>query len=134
MKWYIACAGDSELTGGSTPKASQVRKIMSVGWPATHGILALRMNSMGYAASGVFSDADIGEVHQTILVEHNVFEHRPKAERLENIGFALGGKIDSFRVAAALYVEDAFITPAMLIIAYEEALGVSGERGFAGTA
>src|SRR6516225_6403819 len=23
MKWYIACAGDSALTGGSTPNASQ---------------------------------------------------------------------------------------------------------------
>src|SRR6516225_2943169 len=31
MKWYIAWAGERELTGGKTPKASQVRKITSVG-------------------------------------------------------------------------------------------------------
>src|SRR5262249_43297826 len=49
MKWYIACAGDSELTGGSTPNASQVRKTTSVGWPETHGMRALRMKWMGYA-------------------------------------------------------------------------------------
>jgi hypothetical protein len=47
MKWYIACAGVSRLTGGSTPNASQVRKMTSVGWPATQGILALRMYSIG---------------------------------------------------------------------------------------
>src|SRR6476620_10712874 len=29
MKWYIACAGESELTGGSTPNASQVRNTTS---------------------------------------------------------------------------------------------------------
>src|SRR5436190_18280364 len=44
IKWYIACAGDSELTGGNTPNASQVRKTTSVGWPAMQGIRALRMN------------------------------------------------------------------------------------------
>ena len=31
-------AGESALTGGSTPNASQVRKITSVGWPAMQGI------------------------------------------------------------------------------------------------
>jgi len=36
-------------TGGRTPKASQVRKITSCGWPARQGMRALRMNSIGYA-------------------------------------------------------------------------------------
>ena len=49
MKWYIACAGVSFDTGGSTPNASAVRKMTSVGWPATHGSLAFGMNSIGYA-------------------------------------------------------------------------------------
>ena len=49
MKWYIACSGVSRLTGGSTPKASQVRKMMFFGCPPTQGILALGMNSIGYA-------------------------------------------------------------------------------------
>src|SRR5215472_8756235 len=47
MKWYIACAGESALTGGSTPNASQARKITSVGWPATHGMRAFLMYSIG---------------------------------------------------------------------------------------
>ncbi len=28
MKWYIACSGVRRLTGGNTPKASHVRKMM----------------------------------------------------------------------------------------------------------
>src|SRR6516225_8840023 len=49
MKWYIAWAGERKLTGGSTPNASQVRKMTSLGWPATQGIFALWMNAIGYA-------------------------------------------------------------------------------------
>src|SRR6476646_4916289 len=33
MKWYIAWAGESALTGGSTPNASHVRTMTSVGRP-----------------------------------------------------------------------------------------------------
>src|SRR5678816_4158123 len=47
MKWYMAWAGLRRLTGGNTPNASQVRKMMSVGWPAVHGIRAFRMKSIG---------------------------------------------------------------------------------------
>src|SRR3954451_15460556 len=47
MKWYIAWDGDSELTGGNTPNASQVRKMTSVGWPAMHGMRALLMKLIG---------------------------------------------------------------------------------------
>jgi hypothetical protein len=47
MKWYIACSGVSLLTGGSTPKASQVRKMTFFGWPPTQGILAFGMYSTG---------------------------------------------------------------------------------------
>src|SRR3954469_17460235 len=46
MKWYIAWVGESLLTGGSTPKASQVRKMMSVGCPAMQGILAFGIESI----------------------------------------------------------------------------------------
>ena len=48
MKWYIACSGVRRLTGGSTPNASQVRKITFFGCPPTHGIFALGMYSIGY--------------------------------------------------------------------------------------
>lgn len=36
------------LTGGNTPKASQVRKIMFLGCPPTAGNLAPSINSSGY--------------------------------------------------------------------------------------
>ena len=54
MKWYIVWAKLSLLTGGSTPNASQARRMTFFGWGATHGILALGMYSIGYAAR-VFS-------------------------------------------------------------------------------
>jgi fructose-bisphosphate aldolase class I len=43
-KGFIAALDQS---GGSTPKASQVRKITLRGWPATQGIFALSMKSIG---------------------------------------------------------------------------------------
>jgi len=47
MKWYIAWAGANKLTGGKTPKASQVRKMISVGCAAMQGMRAFWMNSIG---------------------------------------------------------------------------------------
>src|SRR6266536_3290229 len=41
MKWYIACADDSFATGGSTPKASQVRKRTFFGCPPNAKLPAL---------------------------------------------------------------------------------------------
>ena len=41
------CSGVRRLTGGRTPKASQVRKRMLEGWPDRQGIVALGINSMG---------------------------------------------------------------------------------------
>ena len=85
MKWYIACAGDRALTGGSTPNASQVRKITSVGWPAMHGIRALRMKSIGIGAARVLRDAGVGEVDGVVLVEHDVLQHGAEAQGLEDV-------------------------------------------------
>src|SRR6266436_1134555 len=131
----IHCLGRRERTYGRQHSEGITSQEDNVGWVASDARnLGVADEFYGIRASGVFGDADISKVHQMILIEHNIFEHRPKAERLENIGLALGGEIDSFRVAAALYVEDTFVTPAMLIIAYEEAFRVSGERGFTGTA
>lgn len=54
MKWYMVWAKFSLLTGGRTPNASQARRMTFFGWGPTHGILALGMYSIGYAAR-VFS-------------------------------------------------------------------------------
>ena len=123
MKWYIACAGVSLLTGGSTPKASQVRKMTSVGCPATQGILALRMNSIGYAPR-VFSVIDVSwkSTWCVVLVEDDVLQHRAEAERLEDVGLRLRRQVDRLGVAAALDVEDAAVGPAVLVVADQQPL------------
>lgn len=54
----MACSGVSLETGGSTEKASQVRKTMFLGWPQTAGSWTLGMNSRGYEAL-VFSVIEI---------------------------------------------------------------------------
>jgi hypothetical protein len=51
MKWV----GANELTGGSTPKALQVRKMMSVGWPALQGMRAFLDELNGVSATGVLA-------------------------------------------------------------------------------
>jgi len=45
--WYIACYLVSSDTGGNTPKASQVSKIIFFGWPPIAGILAEDIKSNG---------------------------------------------------------------------------------------
>lgn len=47
MKWYMVCARLSLLTGGSTPNASQARRMTFFGCGPTHGIFALGMYSIG---------------------------------------------------------------------------------------
>src|SRR5580693_8092906 len=76
-------------------------------------------------AAGVLSKADVGIVDQTVLIEHHVLQHRAKTDRLEDLRFVLGRQIDSLGVAATFDVEDAFVTPAMLIVADQIAFGVS---------
>ena len=79
-------------------------------------------------AAGVLGNADVCIIYQMVLIEHNVLEHRAEAERLENIPFVLGREVDGFGVAATFDVKDAFVTPAMLIVADEIAFGVSRQR------
>src|SRR5260370_24508078 len=43
MKWYMAWAVVSKLTGGTTPEASQVRKVISGGYPAAQGMRGVWM-------------------------------------------------------------------------------------------
>jgi hypothetical protein len=48
MKWNIVWAELSLEMGGRTPRASQVRRIMLLGWfVEKHGILAFSMYSIG---------------------------------------------------------------------------------------
>lgn len=48
MKWNIVCSTVSFDIGGKTPLASQVRRMIFVGWPSDmQGIFALSMYSIG---------------------------------------------------------------------------------------
>lgn len=47
MKWYMAWSKVSLETGGSTPNASHVSMIRFFGWPATQGIFAFGIYSIG---------------------------------------------------------------------------------------
>ena len=47
MKWYMACSGVSLEIGGSTPKASAVRKIIFSGWFPIPVSLAFGIKSIG---------------------------------------------------------------------------------------
>eukprot|EP00796_Vickermania_ingenoplastis_P010353 gene10354-biopygen7215 len=49
MNQNMACSGVSFATGGITPKASLVRKMMFLGWPATAFSRAPGMWFSGYA-------------------------------------------------------------------------------------
>jgi hypothetical protein len=74
-------------------------------------------------AAGVLGNADVCVIYQKVLIEHNVLEHRAETKRLKDLRFVLGRQIDGLGVAAAFDVEDAFLTPAMLIVANEIAFG-----------
>lgn len=48
IKWNMVCALDNFEMGGKTPRASQVSRMMLVGWLSErHGIFALEIYSIG---------------------------------------------------------------------------------------
>ena len=53
------------------------------------------------------------------LVEHHVFQNRTESDCVEDLGLGLLGEIDALGVATAFDVEDAFVTPAVLVVADE---------------
>ena len=108
-----------------------MRKITSVGWPATHGIFAFCDELDRIGAARVLRDARVGVVDAVVVVEHDVLQHRAEAERLEDVRLALGREVDRLGVAAAFDVEDAVVAPAVLVVADEMALRVGGERRLA---
>src|SRR5258705_11685594 len=85
-------------------------------------------------APGILGDTCIREVHMLVVVQNHVFQHGAETQRLEDIRFALRCEVDCFRVATAFNVEDAFITPAMLVVSDELTLGIGGKRSFSSPA
>jgi hypothetical protein len=57
-----------------------------------------------------------------------------RADGLENFRFLLFCQVDTLRITATLEVENAFVGPAMLIVADQLAGRVGAQGGFTGTA
>ena len=88
----------------------------------------------GIGAASVLRDLGGGEIDVTVVFEHNVFQHRSVAQRLEDIGLGLRCQVDRLGVAAAFDVEDAGVAPAMFVVADEQPVRIGRQRGLAGAA
>lgn len=72
MKWYIVWAKLSLLIGGSTPNASQAKRMTFFAWGATHGILALGMYSIGYAARVFSAKSKVSNHYSAIIRDFGI--------------------------------------------------------------
>jgi hypothetical protein len=88
----------------------------------------------GVGATGVLGKGGIVVVNNTgDGVENGVLEDGAEADGVENIGLLLGGETNALGVAATLNVEDTGVSPAVLVVTNQLALGVSGQGGLAST-
>ncbi len=85
----------------------------------------------GVAYAGVFGDALVCEVYLAVLVYGYVLQEGVPSDGVVDIRFGVLVQVDYLCVAAALEVEDAVVVPAVLVVAYQQALGVGGESGLA---
>jgi hypothetical protein len=134
MKWYIAWPVVSLLTGGSTPKASQVRKMTLFGCLATQGIFAFGMYSIGYEQRVFSVMVSVVKVHHPGPLARRPRSPAPRRSLMARkmSGSASAERLIALRVAAALDVEDAGVAPAVLVVADQGPLRVGGERGLPG--
>jgi len=118
--------------GGITPKASAVKKMMFLGWPARPRSVGDEIERVGRA--GILGLAVVIEIGRPrVGIERHVLQHGA-----ETVGggvdfrLGLGGQPDALGVAAALEVEHAVRPPAVLVVANQRAVGIGRERGLAG--
>ncbi len=83
------------------------------------------------ADAGIFGDALVGEIDLAVGVHGHVLQQRIAADGVVDVRFALLVEVDHLGVAAALQVEDAFVVPAVLVVADQQAFGVGAQRGLA---
>src|SRR5207245_1428724 len=83
--------------------------------------------------AGVFGDRGVVEIGPARGgIDNDVFQDAAEAQRLENLRLVGSGEMNALGIAAALEIEDAVLGPAVLVVADQAALGIGGERGFAG--
>jgi hypothetical protein len=90
MKWYIAWAGDNELTGGQHPKsiAGQKYDVGRVACGAGDPRIVDEFDRV--SVTRVLSQTCVCIVHQSVLVEHHVFKDGPEAQRRKNVRLIFG--------------------------------------------
>ena len=90
-----------------------------------------KVNGVGHTR--VLRNARIVKVHNMgpLVVDH-VFQDRAETDGVVDLGLLLCRQTDGLGIATALDVEDAIVGPAMFIIAYQMAIGVSREGRLSG--
>lgn len=88
----------------------------------------------GVSAAGVLGQGGIVVVDNTgDGIEDDVLEDGTELDGVENVGLLLGGQANALGVASTFDVEDAPVSPAVLVVTDQSTLRVSGEGGLAGT-
>lgn len=88
----------------------------------------------GVGAAGVLGESDIVVVNLAgDGVKDDVLKDGAVADGVVDIGLLLGGQANALGVAATLNVEDTAVTPAVLVIADQGAVGVGRQGGLAGS-
>ena len=82
--------------------------------------------------AGIFSYRLVGEIDRTVLANSYVLQQCIAFDCVPDIGFALLVEVDHFGVAAAFEIENAFVVPAVLIVADQQALRVGRQGRLAG--
>ena len=82
--------------------------------------------------AGVFREPLVVIIGRAAWLQHQIFQHRAKADGAPNLRLVGVGQLDALGVASSFKVEDAAVAPAMLVVADQPALRIGGERGLAG--
>ena len=81
-----------------------------------HGTVVDEFDGVG--ATRVLRLAYISEIGNTLVIEHDVFEHRSSTSGCaKDLRLILFGQIDEFCVATTFEIEDTVCAPAVLIVA-----------------
>ena len=82
------------------------------------------------ADSGVLSKSSVVIVRLSCIgVDNNVLYERTELDSIVDLGLALSAEVDALSIAAALDVEHAVLRPAVLVVADEESVRISGKCG-----
>ena len=75
--------------------------------------------------TSVFCSGRVAEIDFSGFINDDVFQESISADGVVNIRFAFFIQIDDFGVAPALVIENAFIIPAVFVVADQQAFWVS---------